>query len=438
MAVTFVGAGAIAGNNTLATQNLTSHANTAVGDLLIAQVINKSVTANTVTPPDGTWFTIIATEVNDCTTAADDHQYSLFGKFATVAGAQAYTFTKATDDNVLFAGVLSTWRGVDADFPLDDTAAARTETAGAADNVSFPAYNPTRTNVHVVYMAYYGNDLTTFAAAMSNDTNPDCTTRYDLESSTGNDCGLACTSGDNDGSNVASRTWASAATTNAGNTGVVFALRAAAVAGDDSVRTSLSSLNQVFPVTRLYQSEFNSLTPLQDIEAGDGSASGTGAATAVGTGIVNADGSASGTGAATAVGESTAASTATASGTGAATGVGESTAASDASASGTGAATGIGASTAAADGSASGTGAATAVGAAIYAATGTASGTGEALGVGASTAAATASASVTGEALGVGASTAASTASASGTGTLLELEQVLLLLQALHLGLARP
>lgn len=225
MATTFVGAGALAGNITVATQAIDSHANTLVGDILIAQIVNKSVTANAVSPPDGTWEAVIATEVNDCTTAADDHQYSLFWKRATVAGAQSYTFTKATDDNLLFAGVISSWRGaLTTSSPLDATAAVRTETAGAADNVTFPAYDPTNTAVHVIFMAYYGNDLTTFAAAMSADTNPDCTLRYDLESALGNDCGLACTSGDNDGSNVASRTWASGSTTDAGNTGVVFAL----------------------------------------------------------------------------------------------------------------------------------------------------------------------------------------------------------------------
>ena len=225
MSVTFIGAGSLVTSATQPSLSVGTHANTAVGDILICQLINKSVTANAFSPPDGTWTQVIATEVNDCTTAADDHQYGLYWKRADTAGAQNFTFTKNTDDNVLFAAVISSWRGALASGdPLDATAAARTETAGADDNVNFPAYDPTETDVHVIFMAYYGNDATTFAAAMSNDTNPDCTLRYDLESSQGNDCSLACTSGDNDGSNVASRTWASASTTNAGNTGVVFAL----------------------------------------------------------------------------------------------------------------------------------------------------------------------------------------------------------------------
>lgn len=59
---------------------------------------------------------------------------------------------------------------------------------------------------------------------MSNDTNPNCTKDCDVESSTGTDCSIAFTSGTNDGSNIASRTWASVSSTDAGSTGVVFAL----------------------------------------------------------------------------------------------------------------------------------------------------------------------------------------------------------------------
>ena len=223
--VTFVAAGSFAGNITVATQAITAPACQAY-DILIAAVINKSVTANAVTPPDATWTAVIATEVNDCTTAADDHQYSLYWHRATAADSgAAFTFTKATDDNVLFGGVMVAYRGaVTAGSPLDATAAARTETAGATDNVTFPAYDPTSTNNRTIFVAYYGQDVTTFAAAMSADTNPDCTKDVDVESSLGTDCSIAITSGTNDGASIASRTWAAVAGTTSGNTGVVFAL----------------------------------------------------------------------------------------------------------------------------------------------------------------------------------------------------------------------
>lgn len=225
MAVSFVAAGTLAGNITVATQAIVAPT-CAVGDILICALINKSVTANVVTPPDAAWTAVIATEVNDCTTAADDHQYSVFWKRAVAADSGAsFTFTKATDDNLLFAGLIVAYRGaLGGGNPLDATAAARTLTAGAADNVTFPAYDPASTDNRVIFIAFYGNDLCAFAAAMSADTNPDCTIDTDQELSTGNDCNIAITSGTNDGTAIASRTWASTSTADAGNTGVVFAL----------------------------------------------------------------------------------------------------------------------------------------------------------------------------------------------------------------------
>jgi hypothetical protein len=246
MAVTFVQVGGIQNSATLPTISPASHADTLVGDILVCQLINKSVTANATSPPDGTWTPIITEEVNDCTTAADDHQYSAYWKRADANGAVSFTFTKTTDDNVLFAGVISSWRGaLSSGSPLDATAPARTETAGAADNVTFPAFDPTATDVHVIYLAYYGNDQTTFAAAMSADTNPDCTLRYDIETATGNDATLACISGDSNGASIASLTWASASTTDAGSTGVVFGLVA-----EPPLDTKAGIFDQQTPVTR--------------------------------------------------------------------------------------------------------------------------------------------------------------------------------------------
>jgi len=234
MTYAYVGNGALAVNNTTATLPVVAPTGLNDDDILLCQLINKSVTANAFTPPDASWAAVIATEVNDCTTAADDHQYGLYWRRAKATDSGAtFNFTKATDDNLLMAGVISAHRGCKrSGSPLNATAAARTETVGAADNVTFPAHDPAGTNCVVLFMAYYGQDVTTFAAAMSADTNPDCTTRYDLESATGNDCSLACTSGTNDGTAVGSRTWASAATTDAGNTGVVFAMDLEPVAGD--------------------------------------------------------------------------------------------------------------------------------------------------------------------------------------------------------------
>jgi hypothetical protein len=192
-------------------------------DILIAMVINKALTI-AIVKPDATWTQIYQAN-GDCTTAADDHRAAIFWKRATVSDSGAtFRFTKASG-TVQFAGAISAFRGCHASAtPMDSTAVGATVTAGANDNVAFPAFDPTDTDNMTVFVAFYGNDTTTFAAAMSNDTNPDCTVQFDFESATGNDSSMAMCCGTNDGSNIAARTWASASGTDAGSTGVVFAL----------------------------------------------------------------------------------------------------------------------------------------------------------------------------------------------------------------------
>lgn len=223
MPITFVAAGAFAANATLATQNIVAPTLVA-NDVMLACVINKAL-GNVISAPDGTWTQIVQDD-NDCTTAADDHRFAIFWKRAAGGDSGAtFAFTKATDDNSFFGGMIGAFRGcVTPGSPLDATAPGVQKTAAQTDDVTFPALDPTGTDVHVVFIAFYLNDLTTFAAAMSADTNPDCTLRWDTETATGTDCTIACMSGDNNGASIASRTWAAASTADAGNTGVVFAL----------------------------------------------------------------------------------------------------------------------------------------------------------------------------------------------------------------------
>lgn len=229
MAVAFVGNGTLATNTTTASMNITDAAVSSGTYLLIATLIAKSNVD--LQPPDGTWTELID-GWTDCTAAADDHKFAVFYKtVSSYTGGVAYTFFKDIDDNVLWAGVISTWSGHDPVSPLDDTAVGSTGTTAAAENVSFPAFDPTGVDSEIVFVAFYGNDLTTFAAAMSSDVNPDCTKRFDLETASGNDATIALTSGPTtDGSNIASRTWASGSTTDAGNTGVVFGIKTPAAA----------------------------------------------------------------------------------------------------------------------------------------------------------------------------------------------------------------
>lgn len=191
-------------------------------DILIAQVINKALTV-AISPPDSSWTELYQAD-GDCTTAANDHRAALYWKRATQADSgAAFDFTKASG-TVLFAGAISVWRGCNPFAPICRTALASQVNAAASDDITFAAFDPADAEVHAVFFGYYGNDLTTMSAAMSSDVNPDCTTRYDLESSAGNDCTLCCTSGNNDGSNIASRTWATASSADAGSTALVLGL----------------------------------------------------------------------------------------------------------------------------------------------------------------------------------------------------------------------
>lgn len=223
MQVTFNAAGTAAWNATTNSQAIAAPSATLINDILIAVVINKALT-NAISAPDATWFQIYQGAV-DCTTAADDHRISIWWKRATAAGATSFTFTKTTDDNVLFGGVIVAYSGCKLrGSPIDATAVGATVTAAAGDTANFPAFDPTSLHNETVFVCTAGNDATTFAAAMSADTNPDCTVRADVETSTGSDVSIGITSGYNNGSNIAARTWDYAATTNCGNIAVVFAL----------------------------------------------------------------------------------------------------------------------------------------------------------------------------------------------------------------------
>lgn len=221
MAVSFVAAGSNVTNTT--NQTLALVAPTCQeDDILLACIINKALTV-AISAPDSTWTEIYQANA-DCTTAAADHRAAIFWKRAEkLSSGDTFNFTKASG-TVLFMGNISAWRGCNPFSPIDATAVGATVTVADNDNVTFPAFDPTSAEAHVVFVAFYGNDLTTFNAAMSSDVNPDCTTRWDNESSAGNDATIACTSGLADGSNIASRTWASASTADAGSTGVVFGL----------------------------------------------------------------------------------------------------------------------------------------------------------------------------------------------------------------------
>ena len=235
MAVTWVAAGALAGSNDPGTTLAVTAPACAANDILIACLLwnRNAPTAVGITAPDGTWTEVISGFRNSSTSSAD-RAYIVFWKLATGSGG-SFTFTKAEDDSKLFSGVIGVWRGQHLTVPIDATAPGKTDGTSAADATSFPAFDPTSTDNETVFVAFYADNATAYSAAMSNDTNPDCTIRWDLESSAGPGNSIACTSGPNDGTAIAARTWASNSDTNNESSGVVFALVAAAVAAGPAI-----------------------------------------------------------------------------------------------------------------------------------------------------------------------------------------------------------
>ena len=154
------------------------------------------------------------------------------------------------------------------------------------------------------------------------------------------------------------------------------------------------------------------------IEDGDGSASGSGVATAVGQAIFNATASTVGTGTATAVGHSTTASTASSSGSGVAAAVGSSIVAATGIANGSGVGAAVGQAIFNGIANAAAVGIATAVGVSIVAAVANAIGSGVATAVSQAIASSTASAISTGVATAVGRAIFTAVATAAGTGAI--------------------
>lgn len=244
MAVGFGIASSLLGANTDPLAALVLASNNA-SDTLFAALINKGPT-NTISPPDGTWTELCQGWI-DTSVTNGDFQYAVFWKFATASGGGTFNFTKATDDNNLFAGVIWTHTGVSraGGTPIDAAGYIATPTTAANANVSFAAYDPVGTQSEIFYLAFYGDDTTTFSAAMSADTNPDCTLRFDRENNAGTDASIAGTSGPTtDGSLIAARTWASGAGVAGGSVGVVFGIKSAAEYPSTSIPVIMNQYRQ--------------------------------------------------------------------------------------------------------------------------------------------------------------------------------------------------
>jgi hypothetical protein len=192
---------------------------------MIASLFNKAL-ANTISAPDGTWTQVIQNE-NDTSVAGQDHTAAIFWKLASAGDSGAsFTFSKASDDNVVFGGFIAVWRGVNTSTPIDATAPTVFERTTSNDNVDFLDLDPTSTAVEVVLVAFHADDAVDFSTPPTG-TNPTLTFRAEEETNIGTDCAIAICSGSNNGAATGNRAWPSNSAANAASSGVMFALVAA-------------------------------------------------------------------------------------------------------------------------------------------------------------------------------------------------------------------
>ena len=216
MAVTFVAAGALAANATTTTLNIVAPS-LSVDDIMVVAILNKDNQA--ITSPTG-WTNFV--EVNNTTA----QRLTLAWKRAVDGDSGAtFAFTKPSDNNTLFCGVISAWRGaVTTGSPIDATTPTTSANA-SGDTVTYADFDPAETTGHCVAIGVYNDDNTT--AGSISGTNPTLTNRWDLETLTGTDGSIFGYSGDSDGAATGGRTHSTTSSADAINIGCLFGLIAA-------------------------------------------------------------------------------------------------------------------------------------------------------------------------------------------------------------------
>lgn len=216
---TRVGLGAFAGHASGGALTLTVPA-CQVGDLLVAHVLAKAAGVTygleagwTALPglaphQSGTMAALLATRVAD---AGD------------TTGAKTYTFTSNLSPLAGQGGRISAWRHSQGTPTVDPATIVITDTAVANALISYGSYTPSGAG-HVVFPAFYGNDVTTLDAIAGTD--PAATIWYDDESTAGSDFTISISSGNSTGAATGARTQDSHAGVIASSVGVVFGLLA--------------------------------------------------------------------------------------------------------------------------------------------------------------------------------------------------------------------
>ena len=216
MAVAFQSVGALAANAATTTLNIVAPS-LAADDIMIAAINNKD--NQVVTAPSG-WASVSASN------NGANQRASIFWKRAVGGNSGAtFAFTKPTDNNVLFCGVISAWRGcITTATPIDATTPSVSANA-SSDTVTYATFDPTETAAFVVAIGFYNQDLTT--AGSISGTDPSFTNRWDLETGTGSDASIFGYGGSSTGAATGARSHSTTSTADDVNIGVMFGLVAA-------------------------------------------------------------------------------------------------------------------------------------------------------------------------------------------------------------------
>jgi hypothetical protein len=223
MAVTYVNRGSLVANAATTSISLDAPACN-VDDVHVAIIYGKS--DQVISPPDGTWTNFVEF-------VGGSTRLTLSWKRATASGG-SFAFTKPTDDNILFCGVITTWRGCTTSATPIDATTPSTSSNASSDTVSYADFNPTETTGHCVAVGAYAEDATTAGSIAGTD--PAFTNHVDVETPTGSDASIFVYSGDSSGAATGARSHSTTSTTDAGSLAVIFGLVAAAAASGNAAR----------------------------------------------------------------------------------------------------------------------------------------------------------------------------------------------------------
>lgn len=226
MVVSFDQVGALAANATTTTLALVAPANLDTNDILIGVVLNKDNQVDTFPTSEsdgiGAWTKIV--ELNNTTAQRITVAWARVTNGANASG-NTVAVTKPTDNNVLFCGCISSWKGCLVTATPIDASTPTTSANTSSDTVTYATFDPTETTAFVLAIGVYNEDQTTGGSITGTD--PTFSKNVDLESGTGTDGSVFIYSGSSTGAATGARSHSTTSTNDAISIGCLLGLIAA-------------------------------------------------------------------------------------------------------------------------------------------------------------------------------------------------------------------